>query len=105
MRRMITSSMKIRQVALMAVSAEYQAQTDEQYARHQLDELYSKGTAPNFKDFIEGEVVAGTAQISAAKEIVSLLDQARERQIELTSVFLSAVAGGLAGTLVSLLIH
>jgi hypothetical protein len=105
MRRIFTSSMKIRQVALMTVNAEYRAQTDEQFARRQLDELYSKGATPYFKDFIEGEVVAGTSQVTAAKEIVSLLDQARQRQIEVTSLFLSAMAGGLAGTLASLLIH
>jgi hypothetical protein len=106
MRRVSTSSMKIRQAALMIVNAEYAAQADDQFARRQLDELYSMGIVPYFKDFIEGEVASGnTGRISAAKEMVSLLDQARERQIEVMSLFLSAVAGGLAGALASLLIH
>lgn len=106
MRRIFTSSMKIRQVALRIVNAEYRAQTEERTSRRELDELYSMGIVPYFKDFIEREVTSdNTGQILAAKEIVSLLDQARERQIEVTSLFLSAVAGGLAGALVSLLIH
>lgn len=106
MRRIFTSSMKIRRVALKIVNAEYRAQTDEQDARHRIDVLYSMGAVPYFKDLIEREVTSEPAgQILAAKETVSLLDQARERQIGVTSLFLSAVAGGLAGALVSLLIH
>jgi hypothetical protein len=106
MRRIFTSSMKIRQVALRIVNAEYRAQAEDELSRHQLDELYSMGAVPYFKDFIERETASDNAsRILAAKEIVSLLDQARERQIEVTSLFLSAVAGGLAGALVSLLIH
>jgi len=98
--------MKIRQVALSIVNAEYRAQTDEQNSRHQLDELYATGTVSYFKDFIESELTSvNTSQILAAKEIVSLLDQARERQIGVTSLFLSAVAGGLTGAVVTLLIH
>jgi hypothetical protein len=98
--------MNIRQVALRIVNAEYRAQAEDELSRHQLDELYSMGAVPYFKDFIERETASDNAsRILAAKEIVSLLDQARERQIEVTSLFLSAVAGGLAGALVSLLIH
>lgn len=104
--RIFTSSRKIRRVALMIVNAEFGAQAHEEFARRQLDELYSRGIVLYFKNSIEEEVAPeNTSQISAAKEIVSVLDQARQRQIEVSSLFLSAVAGGLAGVLVSLLIH
>jgi len=71
-----------------------------------MNELYSEGAVPYFKDFLESEVSADRTNILlAAKEIVSVLDQARQRQIEITSLFFSAIAGGLAGALVSLLVH
>ncbi len=105
-RRVFTSSTRIRRVALKAVNAEYQSQDDEQTLHEQMDELYSARAAFYFKDYLESEVASHhTAELLAAKEMVSLLDQARQRQIEVTSLFLSAIAGGLAGTLVSLLIH
>jgi hypothetical protein len=105
-RRAFTSSTKIRRVALKAVNAEYQAQDDEQALRGEMDELYSARAVFYFKDYLESEVASRHAtDLLAAKEIVSLFDQARQRQIEVTSLFLSAVAGGLAGALVSLLIR
>jgi len=104
--RVVTSSTKIRRVALKAVLAEYQLQDDERMARREIAELYASGIIPYFRDLIEGEVKSDyIGQVAAAKEVVSLLDQARQRQVEMTSLFLSAIAGGLAGTLVSLLIH
>lgn len=105
-RRVVTSSVKIRRVILKVVLAEYQSRDDERVARRQIEELYASDTVPYFKDFLEHEVDSNDAsQISAAKEVVSLLDQARQRQIATTALFLSAIAGGLAGALISLLVH
>jgi hypothetical protein len=106
MQRIFVSSAKIRRVALRAVAAQYEAQDDELSSRRSMDELYSSDLEPYFTDYIEEEIGTDYANdILGAKEVVSLLDQARERQIQVTSLFLSAIAGGLAGALVSVLIH
>ena len=104
--RVITSSAKMRRVTLKAVLAEYEARNDERAARRQIQELYESDAVPYFKDFLENEVDSNyTSHIAAARDVVSLLDQARQRQVATTSLFLSAIAGGLAGALISLLVH
>lgn len=106
LRRMFTSSAKIRRVALKAVITEYQLQGDERTSRNEMDELYSRGVTPYFRDFLESEVASRhESEILAARETISILDQARQKQIEVSSLFFSAIAGGLAGALVSLLAH
>jgi hypothetical protein len=51
LRRMFASSAKIRRVALKAVLTEYQSQGDERTSRNEMDELYSRGVTPHFRDF------------------------------------------------------
>ncbi len=93
--RMFTSSAKIRRVALKAVIAEYQSQGDERTSRDEMDELYSRGVTPYFRDFLESEVASRhESEILAARETISILDQARQKQIEVSSLFFSAIAGG-----------
>jgi hypothetical protein len=71
-----------------------------------MDELYSRGVTPHFRDFLESEVASRhESEILAARETISILDQVRQKQIEVSSLFFSAIAGGLAGALVSLLAH
>jgi hypothetical protein len=96
LRRMFASSAKIRRVALKAVLTEYQSQGDERTSRNEMDELYSRGVTPHFRDFLESEVASlHESEILAARETISILDQARQKQIEVSSLFFSAIAGGL----------
>ena len=61
---------------------------------------------PFFKIYVENEMSdQSSGVVAGAREVTALLDAARARQVEVTSLFLSALAGGLAGALVTVLIH
>jgi len=106
LRRMFTSSSKTRYLALKALVAEYNAQVNAAVAARNKDELYSADVIPYFSDEIDNVLSEDfSGFISGARDISSLLSEVRARQVEVTSLFLSAVAGGAAGALISLLVH
>jgi len=70
------------------------------------DELYAADVAPYFRSDIETVMSEDfTAFLAGAREVATLLGEARARQVEVSSLFLSALAGGIAGALISLLVH
>lgn len=105
-RRLFTSSSKTRHLALKALTAEYDAQVKISEDTRNKDEIYSSDVIPYFSDEIAdvmSEDYSGV--ISGAREVAGLLSEVRARQVEITSLFMSAVAGGVAGALISLLVH
>lgn len=105
-KRVFTPSARMRRVTIKAISTEYDTQTEIATARTNANELYATDIKPYFRDYIEAEMTDQyPGIIPGTKELVGLLDAARARQVEVTSLFLSALAGGLAGALVSLLVH
>ena len=96
----------MRKLALKVILEEYNTKEGAAEARKEVDEHYSSNKFPCFKTYIEEEMSENyLADYSVAREVVTLLDQARGRQIEVTWLFISALAGGLAGALVSVLMH
>lgn len=104
--RVLTSAAKMRRLALRAITEQYGEHAEAVRAKREIDKLYSSNTEPYFKDYLDNEISQSFSDdLSAARDIAALIDQVRGRQIETVSLFLSALVGGLAGTLVSLLIH
>jgi hypothetical protein len=104
--RIFTSTAKMRYLALRAIAEQYESESEATRSRSEIDGIYSSGTEPCFKDYLVNKMSENFSDnLSAAREISALLDQARGRQIENVSLFLSALVGGLAGALVSLLVH
>ena len=106
LRRLFTSSSKTRYLALKALTAEYNAQVGKAEDVRIKDETYSSDVTPYFSSEIENVMSQNFAGvISGARDVASLLTDVRARQVEITSLFMSAVAGGAAGALISLLVH
>ncbi len=105
-RRLFTSSSKTRYLALRALTAEYDAQVKAAADVRNKDELYSSDVVPYFEHEIEDAMSEDfSGVISGARDVAGLLSEVRARQVEVTSLFMSAVAGGVAGALISLLVH
>jgi hypothetical protein len=105
-RRLFTSSSKTRYLALRALSAEYSAQVAAAADSRKKDEIYSSDVNEFFSGEIEDVMSEDFSSFtSGARDVASLLSEVRARQVEVTSLFLSAVAGGVAGALISLLVH
>jgi len=105
-RRLFTSSSKTRHLALKALTAEYDAKVKASEDARKKDEIYSSDVIPYFSDEIANVMLEDySGVISGAREAASLLSEVRARQVEITSLFMSAVAGGVAGALISLLVH
>jgi hypothetical protein len=104
--RFFTVGSKLRKLAMSSILARYRQQEDVSDCREDITAHYSYNKFPCFKDYVEREVSEDySSDWSIARELAALLDEARSRQIELTGVIVSALAGGLAGALVSVLIH
>jgi hypothetical protein len=96
----------MRRLALKVILEECNTKEGAGWAGKDVDEHYSSNKFPCFKAYLEEEMSENyLADYSVAREVVTLLDQARGRQIEVTWLFLSALAGGLAAALVSVLMH
>jgi len=104
--RTFTFSSRMRHLALVAIKEQYDNQAEATRSREEIEGIYATGIEPHFKDYLMTEMSKNfTDNVSAAREIASLLDQARGRQIGTIALFFSALAGGLAGALVSLLVR
>lgn len=104
--RFFSSGPRMRHLTLKAINAEYNIQRDASLARDDIDRLYAKSAFPCFRKYLEKEIEPTNAvDLSNAKDIVSILSQSRSQQVEVASLFLSALAGGLAGALISVLVH
>lgn len=105
-RRLFTSSSRMRYLALRALTAEYDAQVRVAADAKKKDEIYSSDVIPYFTHEIEGVMSDDFSGIlTGARDVAGLLSEVRARQVEVTSLFISAVAGGVAGALISLLVH
>jgi hypothetical protein len=106
LRRLLTSNSKMRYLSIRALTAEYDAQVKSAADARKKDELYSSDITPYFTGEIESVMSEDfSGVLSGARDVASLLSEVRARQVEVTSLFLSAVAGGVAGALISLLVH
>lgn len=105
-RRLFTTNSKMRYLALKALTAEYDAQVNAAADARNKDEIYASDVNPYFSREIEDVITEDFSSVlSGAKDVASLLSEVRARQVEITSLFMSAVAGGVAGALISLLVH
>jgi hypothetical protein len=101
-----TSGSMMQRISLKSLRAEYDLQRGTSEAQGAIDNLYSSDQFPCFRDYLEQEAQSPHADvISNTKDIVSLLSQGRSQQVQVASLFLSALAGGLAGALVSIFVH
>jgi hypothetical protein len=106
LKRFFSSGSMMRRLTLRAITADYESQRDGRQDRNDLDELYSRNSFPCFKDYLDDKASdTYDADLSNARDITALLDQTRNQQVQVTSLFLSALAGGLAGALISVLVH
>jgi hypothetical protein len=105
-RRAFTSSSKARYLAVKAIVAQYNAEIVAARTVDNQAELYSSDVEPYFKSDIESVMAEdNSGPISGAREIAALISEVRARQVEASSVLLSAIAGGAAGALISLVVH
>ena len=99
--------MAMRKIVLETIAVDYAVQRSVSQSMQDLEELYDREQFPCFRTYLEKQASDKyiATYISGCKDTLAMLSQDRSQQVQITSLFISALAGGFAGALVTLLIH